>query len=32
MMERILPMSERRPGLVNDAAVTSALGRYGWNG
>jgi pimeloyl-ACP methyl ester carboxylesterase len=28
MMEHILPVSERRLGLVNDAAVTSTLGRY----
>jgi len=28
MMENILPVSPRRLGLVNDAAVTSTLGRY----
>jgi pimeloyl-ACP methyl ester carboxylesterase len=28
MMENILPVSRRRLGLLNDAAVTSTLGRY----
>ena len=28
MMLNILPVSRRRPGLLNDAAVTSMLGRY----
>jgi pimeloyl-ACP methyl ester carboxylesterase len=28
MMESILPVSSRRPGLLNDAAVTSSLPRY----
>jgi 2-hydroxy-6-oxonona-2,4-dienedioate hydrolase len=28
MMDRILPVSPRRRGLLNDAAVTSSLARY----
>jgi pimeloyl-ACP methyl ester carboxylesterase len=28
MLDHILPVSRRRPGLVNDAAVTSTLARY----